>query len=236
MRRRALLVLRSIGIIAVMGAMRASAQQSSMGKEIVKVVLRAPAMRHAAPAVIWLSPLQGTPALPFVPHGGYKLLQKNRAFAPHLQVVPVGAVVQFPNADPFFHNVFSMFDGQRFDLGLYEAGSSKAVTFSREGVSYLFCNIHPEMSAVILTLETPLYATGRTGDTLVIDRAPPGEYELRVWVEGVKAGTLEALRRHLHLVPGIGNQVEITVHPDASAAAHKDKFGKDYGPEPRPSY
>src|SRR6185437_16039687 len=84
--------------------------------------------RHrAVPAVVWLEPTRGTPALSFLPHGHYTLLQKNRAFIPHLQIIPIGSVVQFPNADPFFHNVFSLFDGKRFDLGLYEAGSSKSV-------------------------------------------------------------------------------------------------------------
>jgi len=63
-------------------------------------------------------------------------------------VVPVGSVVDFPNHDPFFHNVFSLFDGKRFDLGLYEAGATNSVRFDRLGVSFLFCNIHPEMSAV----------------------------------------------------------------------------------------
>ena len=84
----------------------------------------------------------GNPRSSFSPHGRYTLLQKNRTFIPHLQVIPAGSVVQFPNADPFFHNVFSLFNGKRFDLGLYEAGSSKSVTFPREGVSYIFCNIH----------------------------------------------------------------------------------------------
>jgi hypothetical protein len=58
--------------------------------------------------------------------------------------------VQFPNKDPFLHNVFSLFDGKRFDLGFYEAGSSKTVNFDRAGVSFLFCNIHPEMSGAVI--------------------------------------------------------------------------------------
>ena len=101
---------------------------------------------------------QQTPHRHLCPNSTTRSLQKNRVFQPHLLIIPVGSVVQFPNADPFFHNVFSLFDGKRFDLGLYEAGSTKSVTFSREGVSYIFCNIHPEMSAVILTLSTSLYS------------------------------------------------------------------------------
>ncbi|HVT98050.1 MAG TPA: hypothetical protein VHE33_11130, partial [Acidobacteriaceae bacterium] len=110
------------------------------------------------PAVVWLKPLQPVDPAPAEPHKSYTLLQKNRSFIPHLLVVPVGSHVEFPNEDPFYHNVFSLFDGKRFDLGLYEAGSTKTVTFSREGVSYIFCNIHPEMSAVVLALATPFYA------------------------------------------------------------------------------
>src|SRR5580692_4302230 len=89
-----------------------------------------PSEHRKVAAVVWLEPLGNTPALPFAPQGHYTLLQKNRTFVRHLQVVPVGSVVQFPNADPFFHNVFSLYDGKRFDLGLYEAGSTKSVTFS----------------------------------------------------------------------------------------------------------
>ena len=93
-------------------------------------------------------------------------------------IIPVGSVVQFPNADPFFHNVFSLFDGKRFDLGLYEAGSTKSVTFSREGVSYIFCNIHPEMSGVILTLSTALYTKADAGGAFHLANVPAGDYEM----------------------------------------------------------
>ena len=77
-------------------------------------------------------------------------------------VVPVGSVVAFPNRDPFFHNVFSLFEGKRFDLGLYEAGSTRDVLFDKPGVSYIFCNIHAEMSAVVIA----------RGDSLLWDLRP----------------------------------------------------------------
>ncbi len=113
------------------------AQDRSATKTICELHLRIvsslPGKHRAVPAVIWLEPLPGTPALSFPAQGHYTSLQKNRTFIPHLQVIPVGSVMEFPNRDPFFHNVFSLFDGKRFDLGLYEAGSSKSVTFSMEG-------------------------------------------------------------------------------------------------------
>jgi hypothetical protein len=127
-------------VVAASGVMCAQDRPSRnpVAELRLRLVPSQPGKHRAVPAVIWLEPLAGTPALPFPPHGHYTLLQKNRTFSPHLQVIPVGSVVQFPNSDPFFHNVFSLFNGKRFDLGLYEAGSSKSVTFPRAGVSYIF--------------------------------------------------------------------------------------------------
>src|ERR1700761_8140787 len=166
---------------------------------LLHIVSSQPGKHHAVPAVIWLQPLGGAPALAFTPRGHYTVLQKNRTFVPHLQVVPVGSAIQFPNLDPFFHNVFSLFEGKRFDLGLYEAGSSKSVTFSREGVSYIFCNLHPEMSAVVLSIATPLYAVADSNDTFTIARIPPGDYRLHIWVEGLPLSYLETLARTVHM-------------------------------------
>ncbi|HEX5283633.1 MAG TPA: hypothetical protein VFW30_05900 [Bryocella sp.] len=190
---------------------------------------------HIITAVAWLDPLGNTPALAFTSQSRYTLLQKNRTFIPHVQVVPVGSVVQFPNADPFFHNVFSMFDGKRFDLGLYEAGSSKAVTFSRPGVSYIFCNIHPEMSAVIISLSTPLYSIGEPSKALEIHNIPPGDYRLHVWVEGALPGSLPRLSRDLHLSPGTTDLGSLSV-PIGTNATHTNEFGKAYDRQPATPY
>ena len=80
--------------------------------------------RVESPAAIWLTPLHASKLATPTASQNFTLLQKNKQFTPHLLIVPVGSIVHFPNADPFFHNVFSLFDGRRFDLGLYEAGSS----------------------------------------------------------------------------------------------------------------
>jgi hypothetical protein len=192
---------------------------------------------HPIPAVIWLEPMAGTLATPFVPHGPYMLMQRNRMFIPHLQVVPVGAVVQFPNADPFFHNVFSLYDGKRFDLGLYEAGSSKSVTFSREGVSYIFCNIHPEMSAVVLSLPTPLFAIADANDSFALRNIPPGDYKLHFWIEGVPQSIVDGMTRFVHLSAGTVDlgSLTIPVKPSGSVV-HKNKFGNEYDPHPKSPY
>src|SRR2546430_5669857 len=112
-----------------------------------------------------------------------RLVQKNKSFEPHVLVVPVGSLVEFPNRDPFFHNVFSLFEGKRFDLGLYESGTTRSLRFDRPGISYLFCNIHPEMSAVIIALDTPYYASSNAGGQIAIPNVPVGQYMLHVWRE-----------------------------------------------------
>ncbi|HEU5350819.1 MAG TPA: hypothetical protein VFU55_04430 [Terracidiphilus sp.] len=181
------------------------------------------------PVVIWLEPQTGTPDLSFPPHGHYTLLQKNRTFIPHLLVVPVGSVIEFPNRDPFFHNVFSLFSGKRFNLGLYEAGSSKSVRFSKAGVSYIFCNIHPEMSAVVIALSTPLYAIADGKDSVLLHDIPPGDYTLHVWIEGVSQSFLDGLSRPLHFSTHAVNLGALKA-PIAGAGTipHNDMYGKQY--------
>jgi hypothetical protein len=219
------------GIVVASGVLRAQNFSSSVPEAELRlrIVLSQPGAHRSAPAVIWLESLASTPSLPFLPHGHYALQQKDRTFIPHLQVIPVGTVVQFPNADPFFHNVFSLFDGKRFDLGLYEAGSSKSVTFSREGVSYIFCNIHPEMSAVVLALSTPLYAIASRDDAFVIRNIPPGDYKMHLWIEGVPQPALDSLTRIVHLPARTVDLGALSVATTPGEMEnHANKFGGAY--------
>jgi len=195
-------------------------------------------MPAAPPAVLWLKPL--TPGVAgqwaAAPRTGYTLLQKDKMFMPHLLVVPTGSVVQFPNADPFFHNVFSLFNGQRFDLGLYEAGKTKTVTFSREGVSYIFCNIHSDMSAVVVSLSTPFYSIADAHGAFHIDGVPAGEYELHVWMEGEQQSNLDRWTRRVSILGGDQNLGTIVVHPSPAAQHHANKFGQPYDPAAESTY
>jgi plastocyanin len=191
-------------------------------------------MEKSPPAVIWLNPVQrGAEAL--IAPSNFTLQQKNKMFSPHLLVVPVGSSVAFPNADPFFHNVFSLFDGRRFDLGLYEAGSTRSVVFSREGVSYIFCNIHSEMSAVVIALATPYYGLADGLGVFRLRNVPAGDYELHVWIEGQKESSLDRLTRRVHLA---GETVDLGAvslsQPDKQE--HLNKFGQSYEPDSHPVY
>jgi plastocyanin len=218
-------------------SVQSRAAESEMAEVRLHIASSTPGKARAVPAVVWLEPAPGTPTLSFVPQGHYTLLQKNRMFVPHLQVIPVGAVVQFPNADPFFHNVFSLFDGKRFDLGLYEAGSTKSVNFSREGVSYIFCNIHPEMSAVVLALSTPLYAVADASNAFILGNVPPGDYHLHIWIEGVPHSNLEREIRRVHLSSGTIDLGQIAAPMSWTGSMnHTNKFGKPYTPDPQGIY
>src|SRR6266481_4635877 len=159
--------------------------------------------RHAAipGTVVWLMPMTGAgseaTAVATSPPANPRLVQKNKSFEPHILVVPVGSMVEFPNRDPFFHNVFSLFEGKRFDLGLYEAGTTRTVRFDRLGISYIFCNIHPEMSAVVIAVQTPYYATSDARGEIAIRNVPAGRYTLRVWYEAALAETLNSMTREI---------------------------------------
>src|SRR5215813_7812782 len=109
--------------------------------------------RNYSGVVVWLEPA-GRPAIPPPAGQHFKMLQKEKRFAPHVLAIPVGATVDFPNLDPIFHNAFSNFSGQPFDVGLYAPGTNRAVTFRHPGFVRVFCNIHSAMSAIIAVVPT----------------------------------------------------------------------------------
>jgi plastocyanin len=189
----------------------------------------------ASNTVVWLSPLKPGPVAPLSSERqtSYRLVQKNKMFTPHLLVVPTGSSVQFPNEDPFFHNVFSLFNGKRFDLGLYEPGTSRSVRFDREGVSYIFCNIHPEMGAVILSLSTPYYGISSENGAVSIHNVPSGSYQLNVWSENGQLANPDSSERIVQVSAVPVHLGEITLQTTADPLAnHKNKFGEDYEPSP----
>lgn len=183
-------------------------------------------------AVVWLTPVGQQVNDPPDAQPMHSLLrQKNKAFEPHLLAVTKGSTVDFPNLDPWFHNVFSLFNGKKFDLGLYEAGTTRTVHFDRDGVSYIFCNIHPEMSAVVVVVSSPFFAVvGKNGE-FSIAGVPPGRYLLHVWSENSLPDTLAALSREVELNGTMHSVGTLRVHQaDTAQTQHKNKYGQDYEP------
>lgn len=178
--------------------------------------------------VISLRPLNG--GVPTVPTAHVQMTQRNKTFTPHVLPVTAGAVVDFPNFDPIFHNAFSSYNGQIFDVGLYPPGTSRSVKFSKPGVVRVFCNIHPTMSAVILVLNTQYFTTTLKDGNWALD-VPPGTYELSVFHERATDQALQALTQRVTVTGETQKLPPIGVSEAGYLSTpHKDKYGKDYGP------
>ncbi len=216
------------------------------GKILVRAPMQSSGKKHkdsqaptASNVVVWLSPLKPSTVSSVMParQTTYRLVQKDKMFTPHLLVVPAGSQVEFPNLDPFFHNVFSLFDGKRFDLGLYASGASRSVRFDREGVSYIFCNIHPEMGAIVLALSTPYYGISSENGFVVIHDVPPGTYRLNVWSEKGQLANPGVSERIVQVSTDAVHLGDITMEAATDLLAnHKNKFGEDYKPAQDPKY
>lgn len=178
--------------------------------------------------VVWLTPVNPADMETQAP-ATFTMVQRDKSFHPGLLVIPVGSTVTFPNADPFFHNVFSLFNGRRFDLGLYQSGQSRAVVFSREGVSYIFCNIHPEMSAVIISLKTPYYVSPDAEGLATLRGVPEGSYRLQIWSELASAELLHSLSRTVKIDRDSNDLGGIEIPASSSVLdQHLNKFGQPY--------
>jgi plastocyanin len=186
-----------------------------------------------ARVVVWLSSIDNpTPRVTGKDNHRYQMVQQNKQFVPTLLVVPVGTVVDFPNKDPFFHNVFSLYQGKRFDLGLYQAGSVHSVRFDKPGASYIFCNIHPQMSAVVLAIDSDYYGISNPAGRVSLGDVPPGRYRLHVWYQGSSQKVLDKLQREVTVSAGRGDLGTLRVLANApSQVAHKNKYGQDYDRE-----
>ncbi len=152
------------------------------------------------------------------------MTMKGKTFVPRVVVVAVGGAVDFPNEDPIFHNVFSVSGENRFDLDLYKRPKSGSWTFQRPGVVRVYCNIHPQMSAVVVVRDNPYFAKAAQDGAFSIPDVPPGRYTLKAWNE-------RAAEAGREIVVSAQGDVEAALTLDASSfkrVAHKNKFGKDY--------
>lgn len=190
----------------------------------------APADRSGV--VVWLMPVGAPPRIrpAAAARPRFRMVQRGKRFVPRVLVVPVGSVVDFPNFDPIFHNVFSLFEGKRFDLGLYESGSARSVTFASPGVSHVFCNIHPDMSAIVAAVDTDHFAVSAPNGTFSIDRVPAGRYRLNVWHDRFTLGNASTYPRDI-VVPDGGMMLgELPFSDNGALPAHTNKFGHSYIP------
>jgi plastocyanin len=227
-----------IALCSVTLALRAEAVDLTANVKVTRAHEAGHSAQHSSSdVVLWLTPTGE--AANTEPHAAqnYVLTQKDKQFIPHVLVVRTGSSVDFPNLDPFYHNVFSLFNGKRFDLGLYEAHTHRAVRFDRDGVSYIFCNIHPEMGAVVISLSTPYFGISKPDGSVAINGVPAGSYRLNVWAENVPVERLNALSRMVDVSPS--NTQLGTFELQASGdimTHHQNKFGESYPPSSKDIY
>jgi plastocyanin len=131
-------------------------------------------------AVVWLAAADA----PSTPPQKVVLDQRNLAFSPRVLAVRVGTIVDFPNNDKVFHNVFSFRDGKKFDLGMYPKGTVRPIRFDKPGLARLFCNIHPNMAAYVMAVDSPYFAVSDVSGTFIIPGVPPGTYTYHAWRPG----------------------------------------------------
>lgn len=179
---------------------------------------------------VWWQPDEPTtvraPSEPFV------VQTRQKEFDPRVTVVPTGSVVAFPNSDPILHNVFSVSEPARFDLGLYGQGPGKQVTFDQAGVVRVFCNVHQDMVAYVVVLDTPHYtALGRDG-RFALSGLPAGTGRLTVWHDQA-----EPWSRRFRISDQGNRPVAIDLALDRPRVPpHRNKLNRRYGRSSRDRY
>lgn len=176
--------------------------------------------------VVWFVPLWANPG---VAAGYAELGTEKKAFVPRVLPISVGSTVRFPNRDPILHNAFSVSRGNAFDLGLVKRGPGDEVVFDRPGVVRVFCNVHHDMVAYILVLDTPYFARPDARGRFVLRDVPPGPGTLYAWHERADEATVR-LNVPEPSPSAFSRSVEIGLQvTKPRIPPHLNKFGRRYG-------
>ena len=161
------------------------------------------------------------------PPSAFAMTTRSKTFLPHVLAVPAGSTISFPNEDPIAHNLFSLTPGNAFDLGLYRRGAGKKHKFDTPGAVNVYCNVHPNMSAVVHVMSTPYYGFADANGNYSFD-VPPGRYRVTAWNEQGGTASSELDVKDDGKVAGAtlltidGRNYRVT--------QHKNKFGQTYRP------
>ncbi len=157
--------------------------------------------------------------------GAFEIAISDKTYVPHVIVVPAGSTVNFPNHDPFNHNVFSQSDPNAFDLGLYGRGEAKGHTFAGAGLVRVFCNVHPRMVAFVMVTANRWFTQPVSDGSYVLDNVAPGHYRLHVWHERAPAEVV----KDVTVTAGAPLEVDVALNARGYKwQPHKNKFGRDY--------
>ncbi|MBI2213146.1 MAG: hypothetical protein HYU52_05820 [Acidobacteria bacterium] len=175
-------------------------------------------------SVIWLEPVK-VAGLPKVVAGSYAVASRSKTLLPHIVVVPIGSTVSFPNEDTITHNLFSVSKPNDFDLGFYKRGTSMTKKFDHAGVVNVYCNVHPDMSAVVHVMSTPYFTKANPQGAWSIEGVVPGSYRLNAWNEigGSVIADVEVSKS------GVVGQLKLTIDTrQHRKTRHLNKEGKPY--------
>jgi plastocyanin len=209
------LILFAVGVLCVFPGL-------GRGAEVMGRVRILGSVAGTTTTVIYAESLDG-PSL--LKPGHYRMVQHNKSFEPHVLAVPAGSTVDFLNEDLIFHNVFSLSRPYPFDLGLYRAGVSKSRVFPVPATYRVFCNIHPQMTGILLVLPTSWIVQADSNGSYRLD-LPAGRYRVTAWCERAKPVSLQ-------IKVGMGTPTLPELTLDGShyvQLPHKNKFGQDYPP------
>lgn len=183
--------------------------------------------------VVWLEPVAGT-KVPRAAPVTLTISTQSKMLKPKVMAIPVGSTIDFPNQDPISHNLFSLSPGNSFDLGLYRRGAGKSHRFDTPGIVNIYCNVHPNMSAVVHILDTPYYAIADKTGSATFANVVPGKYRLVAWNEivGTAQSDIEVTST------GVTGATSVTIDGRAFRAsrAHTNKYGQPYSDEHSDEY
>jgi plastocyanin len=196
----------------------------------VTLLANGAARPDASNAVVWLEGVHAPAGTtPTAPPREPQMRSDQKRFQPRVVAAERNQPVNFPNADPIYHNVFSVSGGNRFDLGLYRSGASKKKEFPEAGLVRVYCNIHPQMVGFVMVVDSDFVAVTGPDGRFRFDGVPPGNWTLKTWHEeaGSEASLSVAVRTNQDSPAAV--QLEVS---GFKPQPHKNKYGKDYPPQP----
>jgi hypothetical protein len=173
--------------------------------------------------VVWIEGVPGAPP-PRAPQPAPTIRQRDKQFVPRVIAIRKGTSVEFPNDDKIFHNVFSLSQAGKFDLGLYKSGSSKTVLFDKAGVIDVYCNIHPDMVSSIRVVDSPHFLVTDKAGRFLFEGVLPGTWPIVAWAPGG-----DEVRGTVTVTPGKVAQAHLDLEVGGGADHHLRKDGTPYG-------
>jgi plastocyanin len=215
------LVLTAIAILTTVSATPLSAQGDVSGRVVIQE-RPGDVTEDMSNVVVYLEPVGGVKTK--ISPTNTSIALQARQFAPRVRVVTEGSKIEFPNQDPFTHNVFSKAPQGAFDTESFGKGKTRDNTFRSAGIYPVYCNVHPRMTAFVIAVKTPYFTQAANDGQFTVDKVPAGKYIIHVWHDRAGERTAELL------VPGTG-LAGLKYDLDARGwkyVQHKNKLGKDY--------